>query len=279
MTTYIYTDASAIIILFNNYLERLESMFLKIDNMNIFYKTAGSGKKVVLLHGWGGRADSFLPVFNYLSTKFQVYAIDFPGFGQSTVPEDAWGVGDYTEMLLKFFDSLGIDKASLVGHSFGGRVSIMFSAKHPERVDKIVLVDSAGLIPRRTLKYYFKVYKFKLFKKLYLLFTSGKDKEEKLERFYNKYGSKDYRESGNMRKTFVKVVNENLRGYLPMIEAPTLLIWGDQDKDTPLEFGKIMEKEIKDAGLVVFEGAGHFSYLDRINDFNIIVSKFFEGGK
>lgn len=254
-------------------------MFLEIEDMDIYYNTAGTGDKVVLLHGWGGRADSFLPVYNYLSSKFQVYAIDFPGFGQSTVPDRQWGVQDYMDMLYKFFDALNIEKAHLIGHSFGGRVSIMFSAKHPERVDKIVLVDSAGLIPVRTLKYYYRIYKFKLLKRLFLLFTPGKDNGKKLDKFYNKYGSKDYRESGNMRQTFVKVVNEDLRGYLPYIKSPTLLIWGDEDKDTPLCFGKIMEKEIPDAGLVVFKGAGHFSYLDRLNDFNIIVSDFFGGNK
>jgi len=254
-------------------------MFIKIDNMDIFYKTAGTGEKVVLLHGWGGRADSFLPVFNYLSSKFQVYAMDFPGFGESSMPDKPWGVGDYVDMLHKFFDALKIDKAHVVAHSFGGRVTIMFSAVHHERVGKIVLVDSAGLIPKRTLKYYYKVYKFKLLKKLYLLFTPGNNKQEKLDNFYKKHGSKDYKESGNLRQTFVKVINEDLRGYLPSIKSPTLLVWGEDDKDTPLYFGKIMEKEIPDAGLVVFSGAGHFSYLDRLNEFNIVVTKFFEGNE
>lgn len=252
-------------------------MFLKIDGMDIFYKTAGEGKKVILLHGWGGCADSFLPVFNYLSSKYKVYALDFPGFGQSGAPDKPWDVSDYTGMLLKVFDALNIDRACLVGHSFGGRVSILFGAKHHERVRKIVLVDSAGLIPKRTMKYYFKVYKFKLFKRIFLLLSSGKNKEEKLEKFYKKYGSSDYKQSGNMRQTFVKVVNQDLRGYLGSITAPTLIIWGENDEDTPLEYGKVMEKEIPDAGLVVFKGAGHYSYLDKIGDFNVIVSKFFEG--
>lgn len=254
-------------------------MLLKIDNMDIFYKTAGEGENVVLLHGWGGCADSFLPVFNYLASKFKVYAIDFPGFGQSTIPDRPWGVEDYQDMLYKFFQALNIDRACLVGHSFGGRVSIMFSALHPDRVKKVVLVDSAGIIPRRTLKYYFKVYRFKLMKQIFIAFAQGDSKDEKLEKFYNKYGSKDYKEAGKMRQTFVKVVNQDLRGYLPQIKSPVLLIWGDQDRDTPLKFGRIMEKEIPDAGLVVFEGAGHFSYLERLNDFNIIVSKFFEGNE
>lgn len=252
-------------------------MLLNIDGVNVSYKKQGSGKRVVLLHGWGGCADSFLPVFNYLSLKFEVYAIDFPGFGESDSPPEPWDVTNYKDMLHRFFDLLNIEKAMIIGHSFGGRVAILFSASNPSYVEKIVLVDSAGIIPKRTFKYYIRVYKFKLMKKTFMLLSSNGNKEERLEKFYNKYGSNDYKQAGCLRQTFVKVINQDLRIYLPQIKAPTLLIWGEDDKDTPLYFGKIMEKEISDAGLVVFKGAGHFSYLDNINDFNIIVSKFFGG--
>lgn len=252
-------------------------MFIKVDNLNIFYKKAGQGNKVMFLHGWMGRADSFLPVFNYLSSKFEVYAIDFPGFGQSTEPGRPWDVRDYMNLVLKVFDALGIDKAHIVAHSFGGRVAIMLAAEHPERVGKMVLADSAGLIPKRGVKYYFKVYSFKFYKKVYLTFTDPEKRQQKLDEFYKRYGSKDYRDSGNLRQTFTRVVNQDLRGYLHSIKASTLLIWGDQDKDTPIYMGRIMEKEIPDAGLVLFKGAGHFAYLERLGDFNIIVVKFFEG--
>lgn len=254
-------------------------MVLEIDGMKLNYKTQGSGRKVVLLHGWGGCADSFLPAFNHLSSFCEVYALDFPGFGESDPPPVPWDVTDYAQMLLKFFNFLGIDKAVLIGHSFGGRVSILFSALNPTYVDKLVLVDSAGIIPKRTWKYHFKVQRFKLAKKLFLRFSAKGSQEERMEAFYRKFGSADYKESGSaLRQTFVKVVNQDLQGYLPRIKASTLLIWGENDQDTPLYFGQIMEKEIPDAGLVVFKGAGHFSYLDKINDFNIIVTKFLEGG-
>ena len=80
-----------------------------------------------------------------------------------------------------------------------------------------------------------------------------------------------------MKKVFVRVVNQDLRPYLKGIKAPTLLIWGCEDRDTPLSFAHIMEAEIPDAGLVVFEGAGHFSYLDEFQRFCPIVSVFFGG--
>lgn len=253
-------------------------MVLEIDGMKLNYKKQGNGRKVILLHGWGGSADSFLPVFNHLSSFCEVYALDFPGFGESDPPPVPWDVTDYSRMLLKFFEILEIDKAVLIGHSFGGRVSILFSALNPSYVEKVVLVDSAGIIPKRTWKYHFKVNRFKLAKKLFMLIPARGSKEERLESFYKKYGSSDYKQAGSaLRQTFVRVVNQDLRGYLPRIKASTLLIWGEDDQDTPLYFGQIMEKEIPDAGLVVFKGAGHFSYLDKINDFNIIVSKFLEG--
>ncbi len=253
-------------------------MHVEIDGMKLNYKEQGEGKTVVLLHGWGGCADSFLPVFNHLTATHKVYALDFPGFGLSDPPTAPWDVTDYTEMLRKFFERMNIEKATLIGHSFGGRVSILFSSTYPERVEKVVLADSAGIIPKRGWKYHFKVYQFKLAKKIFLTFSAKGTQEERLEAFYRKHGSADYKQAGSaMRQTFVKVVNQDLRSCLPRIKAPALLVWGDEDKDTPLYFGQIMEKEIPDAGLVVFKGAGHFAYLDRINDFNIIVSKFLEG--
>jgi pimeloyl-ACP methyl ester carboxylesterase len=252
-------------------------IFLNIDGINVNYKRQGNGKKVVLLHGWGGSSDSFLPVFNYLSQQFEVYAIDFPGFGDSDIPSEPWDVTDYSTMLHRFFELLQIDKAMLIGHSFGGRVAILFSAKYPFYVGKIVLTDSAGIIPNKSLLYYLRVYKFKLMRKFFVLFYAQGSQKEKVEQFYQKYGSNDYKQAGALRQTFVKVVNQDLRGYLPQIKAPTLIIWGECDQDTPLYYGEIMEKEIPDAGLVVFKGVGHFAYLDKITDFNIIVAKFFRG--
>ena len=97
-----------------------------------------------------------------------------------------------------------------------------------------------------------------------------------MEKLYKKFGSDDYQNtSGIMRKIFVRVVNENLKPLLNDIQAPTLLVWGDKDEATPLYMAKIMEKEIKDSGLVVFEGAGHYSYLDEYHRFKKVLESFF----
>ncbi|KUK13251.1 MAG: protein hydrolase, partial [bacterium 42_11] len=233
----------------------------------------GKGHPVLLLHGWGGSSDSFFPVFNHLRSLFEVYSVDFPGFGRSSMPPAVWGVEEYADLIFKFLKSLGIKKTHIIAHSFGGRVAILLSAKHPECVGKLVLVNSAGLIPKRGLKYYLKVYLFKLMKRLYLLL--GKD----LEYLYRRYGSRDYKEAGELRPIFKRVVNQDLRDFLPLIKSPTLLIWGDRDRETPLYFGEIMEKEIPNSKLVVFKGAGHFSYLDCLESFNDIILEFLGGNE
>lgn len=249
-------------------------MIVNIDGLNINYEVSGEGEMVFLLHGWGGQIASFKPVFNYLSKNFKVYAIDFPGFGESQIPNENWGVEEYSNLLIKLFNYLKIPKANIIAHSFGGRVSIVFASDYPEKVNKLILVNSGGLISKRKIKYFIKVYGFKLMKRLYLLFIPKEKHKVALEKLYMKFGSQDYKTAGSLRKIFTKVVNQNLINYLPKIKAPTLLVWGEEDQETPLCFGETMNKHIRDSGLVVLKNAGHFSYLDRFNDFCIIVMNF-----
>lgn len=249
-------------------------MFIEINKLRVFYEVGGEGKAVVLLHGWGGQAASFKPVFNYLSRSHQVYALDLPGFGSSDLPPHPWGSDDYALFVSTFFTKLGIDRASLIGHSFGGRIGIALAANFPEKVDKLILVDSAGIRPRRRAKYYLRVSIAKTARFLFSPRLFGRYGERAKNAIYAVVGSKDYHEANEMRPTLVKVVNEDLRGLLPKIKAPTLLVWGEKDTATPISHAKIMEKEISDAGLVILPEAGHFSYLDKFPQFCRIVSSF-----
>nr|WP_300094221.1 alpha/beta hydrolase [Sedimentibacter sp.] len=249
-------------------------MHIDIDGLKINYITEGSGSDVLLLHGWGGSIQTMMPIFNILKDKCRVTALDLPGFGESDIPGRPWNSYDYAECMKKFIDKTGLKSIILFGHSHGGRISIILSGKY-NMVKKLVLIDSAGLIPKREAKYYFKVYSFKLLKKLYTAFSWGKSKDEKLEKFYKKYGSADYKQSqGVMRQTMVKVINDNLESLLPEIKNPTLLVWGENDQDTPLYMGKIMEDKIQDSGLVVFKGAGHYSYIDCYDQFKAVINSF-----
>jgi len=255
-------------------------MMVELNGIKVSYECAGKGDNIVLMHGWGGSAHSFKPVFDYLSKHYKVYALDFPGFGSSDLPPEPWGAGDYGNCVTKIFKELAIPKTNIIAHSFGGRIAIWIAANFPGMVNKLVLVDSAGLKPKRTLKYHAKVTLAKVGKRILLSSVFGEYGENLLERFYKIVGSKDFQQqTGIMRATFVKIVNEDLRELLSGIIAPTLLVWGENDKEVPLSYAKIMEKEIKDAGLVVLEGAGHFSYLDKFFEFCLVISTFLRNKK
>ena len=249
-----------------------------INDQTINYIITGEGAPLLLLHGWGAEIDSFAPVTIELSKYRKVYVIDFPGFGKSEEPKHAFEVKDYTEIVKTFIKTVIGEKTDIICHSFGGRVTILLSSMYPELVGKIVFTDAAGIKPRRGLRYYTRVYSYKFAKKLAktrvmkkVFRAVGFDAEKKIKNA----GSEDYRKlSGIMRETFVKVVNQDLTPYLKDIKSPSLLVYGENDTDTPVRFGKIMEREIRDAGLVVLEDAGHFSYLDQFPRYISIVKVF-----
>jgi len=248
---------------------------INIDRLNINYIDEGNGRNVLLLHGWGANIQTMMPIFNILKDKCRVVALDLPGFGESDIPDKPWDSFDYAEFIKKFIDKIGIKDIILFGHSHGGRISIILSSKYDNLIKKLILIDSAGLIPKRQLKYYFKVYSFKFLKLMYTTFSTGDSKDKKLESFYKKFGSVDYKATqGIMRQTMVKVINDNLIDLLSSIKAPTLLIWGENDEDTPLYMGKLMEESIKDSGLIVLKGAGHFSYVDCYEQFKAVIIVF-----
>ncbi len=252
-------------------------MKINIDGTEMNYICEGQGENVLIMHGWGANIPAMMPVHNILKNDFKVYTVDFPGFGESPQPPEAWGVYEYADYMKKFIDEMKMDKVILIGHSFGGRISLILSSKYPELVDRMVLIDAAGLIPKRGPKYYFKVYSFKALKKIYNSAFFWIDRDERMKSFYTKFGSQDYKDADPMmRKILVKVVNEDLRPLLKDIKASTLLIWGRNDTATPVYMAEIMEKEIKDSGLVVLEDAGHFSYIDQYAQFSAVMKSFFK---
>ncbi len=250
-------------------------MKISIDGMNINYIQEGKGYDIILLHGWGGSIETMNPILIHLKNFARITSVDLPGFGKSDKPKEAIDSFKYSEIVYKLIKKLGIKKANIIGHSHGGRIGIILASQYSDVVNKLVLVDSAGIISKRTYKYYIKVYWFKVLKKIYLFLN--KNKEDNLEKFYKKFGSVDYSQSkGIMRETMVKVVNDNLKPLLEKINIPTLLIWGEDDEETPLYMGKIMEEKIKDSGLVIIENGSHYSYLDDIIKFRAAVKYFFK---
>ena len=251
---------------------------LNICGVSFNYTVEGEGKPVVLMHGWGCNHTTLTSIEQFLTPSFKVYNVDFPGFGKSTEPEDVWGMEEYTTLMERFFKSENIERPILLGHSFGGRVGIMLASRN--EISKLILVDAAGIKPRRTLSYYFKVYSYKAVRHtLPLIF--GKEKAERLLNQYRKrVGSSDYSQaSAKMRQIMSRVVNEDLRYAMPSIKCPTLLIWGTEDTATPISDARKMEKLIPDAGLVEFPGVGHYSFLENPYQFRAVINSFLENDK
>ncbi|MGO1580271.1 MAG: alpha/beta fold hydrolase [Peptoniphilaceae bacterium] len=255
----------------------MEKNYINIFDNKISYIEVGQGDPVVILHGWGANIESVMPIVNMLADRYKVYAYDAPGFGNSDDPKKVLSTHDYSLYLEEFLKAKKISKAIFFGHSFGGKTLSIFAAEHPEKVSKLVLIDASGVLPKRTMSYYFKVYSFKSLRWIYTKLNFFKGKEEAMRKFYEKFGSDDYKASqGVMRKTFVKVVNEDTVNFFGKIKAPTLLIWGENDQDTPVYMGKVFEEKIKDSGLVILKGAGHYSYLDDYGTFVAVINSFLE---
>lgn len=247
--------------------------YIEIDGQRVHYQETGSGKPILIMHGWGCNVQTVASIAATASRTNKVYNIDMPGFGLSPEPDGVWGVEEYTGLIEKFTRKLGLTRPSLLGHSFGGRVGILYSSRND--VDKLILVDAAGIKPRRKLSYYIKVYSFKAGKFLANTFLPKEKAKETIDRWRNSRASADYMSASPLMKAILsKVVNEDLKHVMPSIKAPTLLIWGENDTATPMSDANTMNSLIKGSGLVSFPGCGHYSFLDNPIQFSAVLTSF-----
>lgn len=258
-------------------------IFIKTDihNLNINYIKEGNGKAVLIIPGWGTTINTYQTLINSISTYSCVYCLDMPGFGESEEPSSSWNVDDYVSFIIDFIKEQNIKELDLIGHSNGGRIIIklMNQTNLNFKVNKIILIGSAGIVHKKSLSQRLRVKCFKLgkkilgFKPIITLFP------DLLEKFKNSFGSADYKNASPiMRQTLVKLVNDDLREFLPNINAPTLLIWGTNDTATPISDAEIMEKLIPDAGLVKIQNCSHYVFLEQAAYINKIIYTFLNGG-
>lgn len=260
----------------NNKLEIIE-LIKTVNGLKINYEEKGEGDLIVLLHGWGSNITLFANMMELLSKKYKVVAMDMPGFGKSEEPKEVWDVSSYVQFVIDFLKDYDTKEVMLLGHSFGGRVIIKMHSRNdlPFKVTKVILVDSAGIMPPKSNKKTWRTRYYKMGKTVLSWGIVKKLFPDALENFRKKMGSADYAAaSPMMRQVMVKVVNEDLEPYLPNIKAPTLLVWGVNDTATPLSDGEKMEKLIPDAGLVKLENAGHYSFLEQQFTFNRVMCSF-----
>jgi len=247
-------------------------LIVEVDNYKINYETEGVGEDLVILHGWGYDITLLNNLKNALKDSYRVTLIDLSGHGKSPEPTTPITVYDYADIVEKTLDKLNINSAYFLGHSFGCRLSIIIASRNPGRVKKMVLCGAAGIKDKRGFDYYLKVYSYKIAKSFLKTFAP-----RKFEKWKNSKGSEDYKKlSDVMKATFSNIVNEDLSYLLSKIQAPTFLIWGENDTATPLYMADIMEKEIPDCAKVVYMGRTHYAFLEELPRTEAIVKTFFK---
>ncbi len=250
-------------------------MFITVKGLKTEYIEEGNGTPILLLHGWGSSFDVYRGIIATLKERCRLVAVNFPGCGQSEAMKEPWCLEDYCDFCLEFMEKTGLDNPILIGHSHGGRVILKMAAERMVTPPKIVLLDSAGLIPKKSFKQKFKAKSFKCIKGVLTLPVIKNYSEGLLQRARNYYGSADYNAAPEvLRKTLVSLVNTDLRDILPNISCPTLLIWGDCDTATPIEDAKTIEGLIPDAGLCILEGTGHYSFCEKPYQAHAILNSF-----
>ncbi len=238
----------------------------KINGININSITYGNpeGKDVVLLHGWGQNIQMMKPVGDALQKEYLVTIIDLPGHGLSEEPKEPWQVDVFVEVLKKLLDQLKIKNPILIGHSFGGKLSLLYASKYP--VEKLVLFGSPfkKAIKNET----FKMKLLKSLKKVPIL--------NHFEEYAKKHmGSSDYRNATPMmRKIMVNTVNYDITDQVKKITCPTIIIWGTLDEAVPLQDAYELESLLKDAAVIEYEGCTHYAYLEDLGRTVRIIKNF-----
>lgn len=220
-----------------------------------------NGPPLLMLHGWGQSLNSLRPLGQLLSAYRKVYLIDLPGFGASPRPSEDWSTVEYAQRILQYIDDNNIECVDLLGHSFGGRICIRLASRYPNRFGRMVLIDAGGLQRALPISQIVRSYIVRdlrwLVKRLDMTFKT---------RFFDtwfvpRFASYDYLNAGAMRNTLVKTVNEDLSNEAAQITIPTLILWGDQDTETPPEMARRLHQYISNSELIFLPGKDHFPFL------------------
>jgi pimeloyl-ACP methyl ester carboxylesterase len=233
----------------------MEEKIIKVGGLNINLKTKGEGKPLLILHGWGSSSDKWQKTGELISEKgYKVIIPDLPGFGKSEEPKTPWNLDKYCGFVEELSQSLNLEKFCLLGHSFGGSLSIKYSLKNPGNVERLFLVASAGIREKsfrnRFLAKISSVLKVFAFAPFYDLFKKAfyKFVVKKSDYLYTR---------GVMRETYLNVIKEDLSGALSSISMPVIIIWGENDNVVPLKNAYLMKERINNSKLVIVPEGDH----------------------
>lgn len=238
---------------------------MAVSISDVSYIQKGTGKDLVLLHGYLSSKEAFAKQIEYFSKFYRVTAIDFLGFGGSRYLINAFSVSDYAAWTKEVFDLLRVEKPHVIAHSFGCRVAVKMAAENTGIFDKILLTGPAGVILKRGISYHVKVQSYRFIKKFAPKFAE------------RKFGSVEYRSlSPIMKESYKKIVNEDLRACARRIKNQTLIVVGEKDTTTPLKEAQAYLKCLENGRLQIING-GHFAFVESPLCFNLIAEEFFYG--
>ena len=235
---------------------------------------AGRGDlEFVWAHGWGNTHAALLPLAQTMRHRARSWLLDLPGFGAAPPPTTAWSTADYADAAAEWLATLPPMPRIWIAHSFGTRIGLQLAARHPQSVHGLFLIAAAGLPPLRSPWQKAKLSARRLsFRLARQLTPEGPARDRLRERF----GSADYRQAGaTMRPILVRAVNENLSDVARAVQVPTVLVYGDRDRETPPDIGKRLQKLMPRSRLVVLRGFDHWDVLtegrhqivQRLNEF------------
>jgi pimeloyl-ACP methyl ester carboxylesterase len=257
----------------------LQDNRIEVAGYRLHYVEAGSGPPVVLLHGLGADTRTWRVAIPALAAAAHVYALDQLGFGQSDKPEISYRVQTLVDSLAGFLDALHLDRASIVGNSLGGWVAASFAASHPERVDRLVLVDAAGYgEPGQIVEDYLAGFDPAMAAQVQQ-FLSGMTPEERrameagLAAYFARRSRGDGYAMGSLIQSIVRG-EDALGDSVKKITAPTLVLWGRNDPVIPVHVADELAKDIPKARKVVLDGCGHRPQVECSAAFNQAVRAF-----
>lgn len=274
-----------------------QDRFIRVGNINTRYWAEGdNGPAVLLVHGLGGSVENWAPNIGPLSQRHRVYALDLRGFGRSDKTPLIHSLYDLVQFIDDFMQVLQIEKASLIGNSLGGGLALQFAIQYPEKVEKLVLVDNAGM-GRETIADFKLIFvpwigeiltrpsrkgTIALLKKL--VYDPSIINDEIVTLTY------DLMTLPGARKALLATLRagidfrgqrsnltKNLLDKISSITAPALVVWGKQDRILPLAHANKCHECLQDSEVYIFDNCGHVPQLERSEEFNRLVLDFLAG--
>ncbi len=244
-----------------------------IDNLSLSYSKVGTGKSILLLHGWGDSSDTFKSLIVDLSRSYECISLNLPGFGASEIPKSAYDLQKYAETISEFTKKVGCENpAAIIGHSNGGAIALKAVASHLINPEKLILLASSGV---RSDKSYQKM-ALRLgakIAKVPLSVAPRHTRDNVKRKVYGKLGS-DLYVAEHMKETFKNVVSEDILDSIGGVSMPTLLLYGENDDATPVTYGVKIANKIPKSEMVVIKDAGHFLHQSHASEVLSYIKRF-----